>query len=622
MHTGCKDIFGLRFIFRIVTAQGMAPKLGLGLPSRLCMLDDNPSSHFRVPLAEGPLRRRTTPGSMHVSDRGTIGAGGACASTSQSSSSALVPQLQARPKGSAKPHAPESSVRAGAPSVLAYATGSRTKALDIATDPLRRSAAKRKLEDKIFAASSRGTRTARLETWDMIAAASGFTPGDMSVELIYSQMGILREADYRSSEMYLADAKSRFIEQGGAISGQLAQACRWAERAAARGRGPAKQAMPLPLEEFHKLPGASTPWCAGGPVCPRRALTVGAWWMLREMELAHIKRGHVRIVDSHTVELFLPVAKADVTALGAHRRHVCCCSAAGLDTCPACAVMEQIKWLDAELANSSPEERDQSPLFPSASGDIVSKPAVIETIRSAAEMLGERRLGSSGVQRFGGHSLRSTGTVFLAKAGVDVWRIQALGRWGSDAVRGYLRGAHVEGLSSISLEAQLGRSLDTARVELQTLQAEAQRMRERMSSALTESENLSDQLSLKALSNPQQEQQLVEVLPPVSISDILDGQALSSVPASNRNDDSVELILNTKGGGRLHAIASGDLHTHPSLWRSVCGWRFGLETAAFTAQRTSDWLAAKLCSKCFAVPRQHAGLPAAASGSSSDSSES
>ena len=46
-----------------------------------------------------------------------------------------------------------------------------------------------------------------------------------------------------------------------------------------------------------------------------------------------------------------------------------------------------------------------------------------------------------GLQRWTGHSLRVTGAQGLAAAGVDTWAIQLIGRWGSEAVLGYIREA-------------------------------------------------------------------------------------------------------------------------------------------------------------------------------------
>ena len=79
---------------------------------------------------------------------------------------------------------------------------------------------------------------------------------------------------------------------------------------------------------------------------------------------------------------------------------------------------------------------------------------------------------------------RTAGTVFFAQPGVDTWRIQSLGRWGSDAIKNYLRGAHITGLSTISQEASLGRSLETSRAELVSLQEQARALRNKLASAI------------------------------------------------------------------------------------------------------------------------------------------
>ena len=117
---------------------------------------------------------------------------------------------------------------------------------------------------------------------------------------------------------------------------------------------------------------------------------------------------------------------------------------------------EDVVWDD----DFSDEEFGNLPLFPNESGDVPSKAAMVDTIQFAASHFGEGLVAEGGAQRFGGHTLRATGAVYFASCGVDVWRIQALGRWGSEAVRGYLRGAHLTSLASLSAEANLGRSLE------------------------------------------------------------------------------------------------------------------------------------------------------------------
>ena len=130
------------------------------------------------------------------------------------------------------------------------------------------------------------------------------------------------------------------------------------------------------------------------------------------------------------------------------------------------------------------------PGFPTCDGDIPAKTAIVQTVRHAAQLLGELLRSSNGAEQFGGHTPRATGAVFYAQAGVDTWRIQSLGRWGSDAIKSYLRGAHVSGLATISQEASLGKSLESSRAELLALQNQARILRNKLAAAIHEESEL------------------------------------------------------------------------------------------------------------------------------------
>lgn len=66
------------------------------------------------------------------------------------------------------------------------------------------------------------------------------------------------------------------------------------------------------MENLPSLPAAPVAWTPGGPWRPRAALTLGAWYMLREMEFsnAEIRSFTLNMVRS-TVTLALPASKAD-----------------------------------------------------------------------------------------------------------------------------------------------------------------------------------------------------------------------------------------------------------------------------------------------------------------------
>ena len=60
--------------------------------------------------------------------------------------------------------------------------------------------------------------------------------------------------------------------------------------------------------------------------------------------------------------------------------------------------------------------------------------------------------------------------MYLAAAGIDIWRIQLHGRWGSDAILRYIKLAPLS--SSLAIEATLGRDLKQVREAILGAKAE------------------------------------------------------------------------------------------------------------------------------------------------------
>ena len=69
------------------------------------------------------------------------------------------------------------------------------------------------------------------------------------------------------------------------------------------------------------------------------------------------------------------------------------------------------------------------------------------------------------------------GAQYLARSGVEIWRIQALARHSSNAILGSIADSHICTLSTIASEAATGRALESLRGELRALQGEVDRVR-------------------------------------------------------------------------------------------------------------------------------------------------
>ena len=366
----------------------------------------------------------------------------------------------------------ETPRRADAPPVFNYATGSRKDAIEIARDPTLRQEALDEFHEHVYASSTRQPRANRTALWQNILAAAGRPPLDMSVETFETGAAVLKKAKFRTAYAVAAQSLVDHQERGGHVSPALRRAAQKAKRSCGRGLGPVKHTAPFPLERALELPSGADPWVTGGPRFPRALILTGCWWCCREIELANIAIADIKMLPNGEVALHLPATKSDICALGATRSHKCACGirsgkeglmAQGL--CPACALHSVHCKMVKEGAH------DGDPMFPTMEGDYPSKQSVVATIVHAARLLNLPLTNTAGSNRWGGHALRRGGVQYLAKAGVEVWRIQALCRHSSDSIKHYLDDALNEGLADIAQTAAAGRSLHSVRDELRTLAA-------------------------------------------------------------------------------------------------------------------------------------------------------
>ena len=154
-------------------------------------------------------------------------------------------------------------------------------AVQIAADPSARSAATIELKDKIFSKTNKHTVATKMDTWAQVAIAAGFQdPFSIDVNMIYDVSAVLWKAGYRSIDSYLAVARHEMILKHGSIPDSLALHFGRISRAAARGRGPAKQATELPFLRLLEVEDSMTLLSVGGPFYQRRFAIIASWWML------------------------------------------------------------------------------------------------------------------------------------------------------------------------------------------------------------------------------------------------------------------------------------------------------------------------------------------------------
>ena len=187
-------------------------------------------------------------------------------------------------------------------------------------DEASRAAALNDYHSAIYAESSRESLGFKWRTILKIFSAWGADPYPPTVDKITLLAASLKAGGYRSAPGYLSLYRTSGARAGHTASPEQAVAYRDAARSCLRGLGAPVKATPLPLTRLHELPGGREPWAAGGPLSPRNAIITGAWWLLREVELATARACLVRRAraddGSHQIFLTLPASKADQQARG------------------------------------------------------------------------------------------------------------------------------------------------------------------------------------------------------------------------------------------------------------------------------------------------------------------
>ena len=428
--------------------------------------------------------------------------------------------------------------RADGQGIAAYGRGSKRLALQIAADPGQSSAAEDELRGRIFAKTSTAPLAMKLETWKDIAIAAGIAdPFALDEDILYKVSAILWKSNYRSIDGYLSAVKQELTLLHGNLPQAFGIHLKRIQRAAARGRGPAKQSSSLPMERFAELEDIAEPCSELGPGFPRRFAILTSWWMLREIEAANLTLSCVSFTSS-TVCLLLPSSKTDYTGIGTSRSLCCICNSSTPALCPFHNMHDQVQWATA-LAKDKDIARAKFPLFCTDTGSAISKVAVGGTILALAKLLGLPLTGDTGALRFSGHSIRVTGAMYLAYCGIDVWRIQLHGRWGSAAVLRYVRLAPLK--SSLSLEASLGK--DLRQVQSDIVAAKAQLVQVSLSATSTPA--LEDVTIPDALTSP------AGALGAPELDHIL---ACSGSKGWQRSPGKSEVLLQNKDRGALHSL--------------------------------------------------------------------
>ena len=306
---------------------------------------------------------------------------------------------------------------------------------------------------------------------------------------------------------------------------------------------------------------------------------MGAWWLLREVEIATLRARLVvrsRGTDgAQQVFLNLPASKADQEARGAARGHRCQCSRVAARTaCPVCCIRDQVAFLRRQFpAAWRGEEPDWTlPLFPSLAGTVCAKPAFVQTILAAATQLAVPLASPDGACRISGHSLRVSGAQGLTRLGYPLWAVQLLGRWGGDSVKSYVGDAALEVFTE-SVQTGTG-SADALDVVL----AAAGRTDQPATAPIPRSRAAPDTAEVQRVATRVAGDLIAEL--GAALRAELEVELASRVPPTPSKSGAAcgpaRVLVENDRTGCIHVVGVGQESGRSSHhWQSLCGWFFG-----------------------------------------------
>eukprot|EP00435_Cladocopium_sp_Y103_P039159 s1436_g10.t1 len=322
------------------------------------------------------------------------------------------------------------------PNVKEYARGSSQKLQEVMKDEALLVKAMEEFQNEKYANSNKASQESRAKWWPDKAEALGLKSYPLTLEKIDTLGSLLKVGQYRSSALYFSAAKQSHVHLGFPWSAQLEQASKDALRSCVRGLGPDRRCPALDLMKVFELSDLDP--CHGGPRFPRETVIVFAHFACREIEASCRTRADISFEDGDrcgTVSLWLPASKADPKGNGVLRRHGCTCA---VDTkrCPVKAARRIYDYGTSQGAKESDP-------FLSTEGVTIAptKSSMVETFRLVARALNWK---DEEIRAMTGHTLRASGAQYLARCGIEYYKIQLFCRWGTDTVLRYLREAPLE----------------------------------------------------------------------------------------------------------------------------------------------------------------------------------
>ena len=376
-------------------------------------------------------------------------------------------------------------------------------ALDAAL-PNQRQHALQELEDDMMARSTNPAMESRLRTYRVICNAWEIEPFPLSMFGIRAFGASMKRGGYRSAAVYfqtLCTFQQRNLSTE--VSPLIRRCIRDCVRSIRRGLGAStlKDAFDGRLLGHLAIGDEDVAFDFDNPFHARDVCIIGMWFMLREQELAGARLSQLTL-SGQEVCLSIPIHKTDAFGSLCERRLRCSCMVKQHGLCVWHAAERHL--VRVSLRTDLPSS-NQSPLFPTASGQTASKHTFIVMMRRVISSTGTDTLRADPdghmKERFAGHTLRVTGAQLMASCGIPVQLIQLLGRWASSAIQRYVQESPMTQVPNIPLAVNSGRSdvfgpLAMAPPETSRVEAAGP------STPRTEDENLEGHVNIAPMDDP------------------------------------------------------------------------------------------------------------------------
>jgi len=394
------------------------------------------------------------------------------------------------------------------------------------------------------AASTRATRASLERTWleyhekavRANPALGNVSTFPMTASSLATIAALMKIDNFRAFGNYVSWAKAKHISCGHDWTQQLDLEHKQALRSVNRGLGTARQSASFDIDLIGGLPREDVVRLKGQPIYPADLCVLGSLWVLREIEAAWATVGDIRLdMINKTFTWHLPVSKTDVRAKACTRSWGCTCSLNAATVCPFHRMVDYFGVLAKFLKLDINDLDKASPLFPDFKGKVITKPGAVQGMISVLSSAGIETRTCGGKNRFGGHSMRVTGSRFWISRGLEVYKVQIFARWGSSVILRYV--------SDIPI-ANLTKDLNRA------------------SASCSVVAHVPPTQPAPALLN----KHIIDALEQI--------EALKAEVARLVQSEKPSFVQNTASHA-WHKVLRGGSRYPPMYWKTCCGWPFG-----------------------------------------------